>query len=147
MPVSIAIARVDLLRKSLEAHEGVRTTPYTDTLGNCSIGIGHNLTSKGITPAIIDILYYRDIYDSLLLLGTNLPWVADLDDVRKRAFVELAFNMGGRLLTFHNALKAAQAHDWTLAAEEFLDSTWARQVGSRAIVLASMLRTGQDPHI
>jgi lysozyme len=33
--------------------------------------------------------------------------------------------------------------DYKAASDEFLDSKWARQVGSRAVELTEMIRTGE----
>ena len=76
---------------------------------------------------------------------TGLPWVSGLDDVRKRVFIEMVFNMGSRILSFHESLRLSKAGRWHAAATAFTASLWARQVGARAATLTRMLETGQDP--
>ncbi len=137
--------RPDLLRKSLELHEGRKLNLYLDSTGHYSIGVGHNLSIPQ-SPRVIDFLYQEDVSNAIQFLDTHLSWVETLDDVRKRAFIELAFNLGGALLTFHKALGAAQMKNWPLCAREFQSSVWARQVGPRAPVLCGMLLTGKDPY-
>ncbi len=141
----LIIADLPRLRQSLYLHEGHKLLPYTDTAGKVTIGVGHNLTDAGISPEVCDLLLTEDIATAVALVERLLPWVATLDEVRKRAFVELAFNLGTRLLGFHTALDAAQRGDWLACSGGFRASLWARQVGHRAVELEAMLLTGTDP--
>ncbi len=140
----LTIDNPSLLEKSLIKHEGLRLFPYTDTTGNLTIGIGHNLTANGISHNIAETLLAEDIAKAITETDQMLPWVADLDDIRKRVFVELVYNLGNRLLQFHHALSAAQARDWPTCVQSFKDSLWHRQVGHRADDLEAMLLTGHD---
>jgi lysozyme len=55
----------------------------------------------------------------------------------------LCFNVGlSRLMGFKKALAAMAIEDYDVAADEFLDSRWAKQVGSRALTITDMIRTG-----
>lgn len=133
------------LRTSLKRHEGIKALPYKDSVGHLTIGVGHNLDAEGLPPSIIEALLDWDLLHAVLLTDRLLPWARTLDDVRKRALTEMVFNLGGRILGFREALAHAQAGRWDGAADAFLDSLWARQVGQRALTLTTMLRTGQDP--
>lgn len=134
----------DALRQQLIRHEGLRLKPYTDTVGKLTIGVGRNLTDKGITHAEARYLLDTDITEAINALVT-FPWFPDLDALRQRVFVDLCFNLGvTRLRTFTKMLAACERHDWPTAARELLDSTYATQVGQRARTLATMLRTGRE---
>lgn len=134
----------DALRLQLQTHEGVRLFPYTDTVGKLTIGIGRNLTDRGISDAEARYLLDNDIAIALNALAV-FPWFPALDSVRQRAFVDLCFNLGlPRLRGFVQMLAAAARGDWDTCAAELLDSTYATQVKGRAITIASMLRTGKD---
>ncbi len=135
----------DKLRASLTLHEGYRLLPYTDTTGHLTIGVGHNLTAEGLPPTIVEELLDWDILQAALLADRILPWASALDEVRKRVFTELVFNLGSRVLGFHLALEAAQRGDWSTCAADFRLSLWAKQVGGRAVTLTAMLETGLDP--
>ena len=75
-----------------------------------------------------------------------LPWVTQLNEVRQRVLVDMAFNMGiVGLLSFKRTLATIQAGDYQQAATMMLDSRWAGQVGQRAERLAHMMVTGKDP--
>ncbi|MFQ5421037.1 MAG: hypothetical protein ACE5EY_11830, partial [Anaerolineae bacterium] len=57
--------------------------------------------------------------------------------------INMAFNLGRtRLARFGKMWAAIHIGDYALAAEEMLDSRWARQVGERAHRLAEMMRDG-----
>lgn len=125
------------------AHEGVRLRPYVDTVGKLTIGIGRNLSDRGITEAEARYLLDNDINACINDL-LALTWFPDLDPVRQRVFVDLCFNLGlKRLKEFTKMLDAAGQKDWPRAASELLASKYATQVGKRAETLAAMLVTGR----
>ncbi|SAK15841.1 lysozyme [Burkholderia multivorans] len=126
----------------LSRDEGRRLKPYVDTVGKTTIGVGRNLTDVGITDAECDLLLSNDIDRTVAWLDRNLSWWRQLDAVRQRVVVNMAFNMGGSLLTFTNTLAAMKRGDYAAAADGMLASKWASQVGARATRLASMMRSG-----
>lgn len=129
--------------EQLRRDEGVRLKPYTDTVGKLTIGVGRNLTDKGISDDEATLLLQDDVAEVTSALTAALSWLATLDDARKGVLVNLAFNLGvAGLLAFHNTLTALQAGDWTTAAAQLLDSKWAGQVGARATRLADQIRLG-----
>ncbi|ALK30825.1 hypothetical protein Bpla01_29840 [Burkholderia plantarii] len=128
----------------LSRDEGRRLMPYTDTVGKITIGVGRNLTDVGISESECDMLLADDIDRTITWLDAKLPWWRELDTVRQRAMVNMAFNMGGGLLTFVNTLDAIKRGDYAAASKGMLDSKWARQVGARATRLAEMMTTGKS---
>jgi lysozyme len=134
---------LDAVFRQLRAHEGLRLLPYTDTTGHVSIGYGRNLTDCGISATEADFLLSNDIERVVRELHREIPWWVSLDDVRQRVLVDLAFNVGIKgLLGFRRVLRALEARDYQGAADEMLFSTWATQVGPRALALAAMMATG-----
>ena len=136
---------IDALKASLTRHEERRAFPYPDTEGNITIGVGHNLTQRGLSEPIIDAILNEDINASILeaqrIVGFNL-----CNDVRQRVIVEMVFNMGlPRLRTFKLFLRYISTRNYEKAAEEMLNSVWAKQVKARANILARMMKTGIDP--
>lgn len=137
---------LDKAKALITLHEGNKAFPYTDTVGKVTIGVGHNLTDKGLTAKQIDDILGDDINDTLVFLSAHCPWFAPLDDVRQRAILDMAFNLQGRLLGFHNMIAAIEAKDWVRASSEILNSTFATQTGQRAKDDAYMILSGQDRH-
>lgn len=133
------------LKSQLEKHEGIRFFPYQDTLGNLTVGVGHNLTAKGINQRVVDVMLEEDIIDAISFMEARLPWAMTLDEVRQRAVADLVFNMGPRFLTFTTTINHLKTGQWDKAADALLLSKYAIQVGRRAKDIATMIRTGHDP--
>lgn len=134
------------LRAALVADEGLRLRPYTDPVGKITIGVGRNLTDDGISATEAMALLDADIDRTRTELHAAFAWFDGLDDVRQRALVNMAFNLGlPRLRGFVQLLDRLEAGDYPGAAAAMLESRWASQVGARATRLAAMVRTGQDP--
>lgn len=132
------------LAAQLRRHEGVRAKPYTDTVGKLTIGVGRNLTDRGLSHDEVDVLLANDLELAQQECERSFAWYAALDSVRQAALVNLCFNLGlPRLLGFRHALAAMAAGDFALAADEFADSRWARQVGDRAVELCGQIRSGE----
>jgi len=123
--------------------EGLRLKPYKDTVGKLTIGIGRNLDDRGITEEEARILLGNDIKECETQVQNRLPWAFEMDYPRYAVLINMAFNLGiNGLLGFKNALVAMRAENWSVAAEEMLDSKWARQVGDRANRLVKQMETG-----
>ena len=134
------------LLEMLKRHEGVRSHVYLCSAGYETIGVGRNISKSGmgLSDDEVDYLLENDILRVLKELSSEYPWFNDLDDVRKDAMIDISFNLGAtRLRGFKKALAAMEVADYTLAAKEFLDSKWSRDVKGRAHELASMIETGE----
>ena len=131
--------------RQLRRHEGERLKPYRCTAGMLTIGVGRNLEDRGITAEESAYLLNNDIDREWKELTTALPWVTGLNDVRQRVLLDMSFNLGiAGLLKFKNTLATIKAGQYSKAGNMMLDSLWAKQVGSRAVRLAQMMRTGID---
>lgn len=134
------------LRRQIRLHEGERLKVYKCTSGKLTIGVGRNLEDRGITIEESNMLLDNDLAAFQVELLRKLPWVADLDEVRQRVLIDMAFNLGvAGLLTFKKTLAAVKRGDYAKAAPMMLDSKWAEQVGKRAERLSTMMLTGKDP--
>lgn len=138
------------LIEMLKVHEGVETHAYRDTVGKITIGVGRNIDADdglGLSMQEVEYLLGNDIERVEQELVGALPWTIDLlviDSPRFDALVDLCFNLGlPRFLNFVKALDACADEDWDRAADEFMDSRWAKQVGNRAIEITEMIRTGE----
>ncbi len=133
---------MDILEQ-LKRDEGLRLKPYVDTVGKITVGYGTNI-SDGIDQGEAEYLLSNRLNAKKLELVQALPWVADLDEARRGALVNMAYNMGvPGLLGFHNTLSLIKAGQYEAAAHEMMLSLWARQVGARATRLAQQIFTGK----
>jgi lysozyme len=133
-----------LLRNLLVSDEAYRQHPYLDSTGHTTIGIGRNLTDRGISyEEALDLLDNDIIYFSNRL-NHNFEFFGELDDCRKIVLINMCFNLGiGGLLGFKRMLRALQLCDYDAASKEMIDSTWSIQVKGRATRLARMMQTGE----
>lgn len=134
------------LKTELIRDEGLKLAAYKDSLGFWTIGVGHLLGSK---PRMTEI----NVSEAYALLEADIDEAerraerflggAVLDDVRMRAIVNMAFNLGGKLYAFEDFQKAVKAGDWEKAGAEMSDSKWSGQVGERAVRLRNMIEVGE----
>ena len=162
---------VDRMEQQLVLHEGERLKAYLDTEDNWTIFVGYNLDARGVD--FLEEVCGRKFTGSFdHLTGTHdesrrvlradiarlqhvipVHWApyAQLDEIRQRVVLDMAFNMGFRALGFKQTAAAIVRRDWSTAARELYKSKWARQVGDgpggkydRCERLSNMLLTGQD---
>ena len=139
MTIDIALFKTDLNRD-----EGNRLKPYTDTKGNITIGVGHNLTANGISPAVRDFILTEDINDAIASLDMAFPVWSGLSEPRQRALANMVFTLGlTRFLEFKDMLACIRNGDFMGAAAAALDSPWAKiEAPSRAARIATLLENG-----
>tara|TARA_B100000214_G_scaffold328866_1_gene268242 strand:+ start:2343 stop:2762 length:420 start_codon:yes stop_codon:yes gene_type:complete len=137
---------MDKLIEQLKRHEGVKTHVYKDINGLEHIGAGRNISASGmgLSHEEIDYLLSNDILRCIKELSAEYSWFGNLDEIRQEAIINIFFNLGAtKYRGFKKANAAMEAADYKLAATEFLDSKWARQVGSRALEITDIIRTGE----
>jgi lysozyme len=146
---------------ALTRDEGDEPNPYQCTAGAWTIGRGRNLEAQPLTggewktlldageisvtlsPAGSERLLRNGIASVQIQCATTFTWWHRLDEARRDVVANMVYNLGlPRLLGFKHMLAAIAAGDYGLAADELLDSRYARQVGQRAQRLAIQLRTG-----
>ncbi len=131
------------LKARLRTEEGVKQYPYLDTEGKLTIGVGHNLTDRGLSKTIVENLLDEDISiaitDVRFIFSDFLEW----SENRQIAILDLMFAMGRpTFLKFEKMIKALRFQIWEAAANELLDSVWASKTGDRAKGLAALIRQG-----
>lgn len=137
-----------LLIKEIRRDEGVRYSPYLDTEGIGTVGVGHNLEAKPLpegwtyplTDDQVDELLAQDLQEVFDGLDHALPWWRKLDYGRQRVLVNMTFNLGlAGMLGFKNTLSAVEQGRYNAAGAGMMASKWARQVGDRADRLADIM--------
>lgn len=117
--------------------------PGSTVIGHPTVGIGRALDTHGITASEAAFLLGDDIPKCDAQLTAALPWYPDLDSVRRRVLLEMAFNLGVTgLLQFRQMLAAVETQDWTRAKANMVASHWFLQVGARGARLANMMLNG-----
>jgi len=133
---------IELLAKELKRDEGFREQVYTCSAGKQTIGFGHNLEDGTFPEIIAEKLLHFDMGQTIRDCE-RLVWFYDLNGVRKRVIINMAFNLGiTRLSGFKKMIQAIEAGDWNGAADEMENSKWFGQVGDRAVRLCRLMREG-----
>jgi lysozyme len=137
------------MQAQLVLHEGLRTHAYLDTVGKWTVGVGYNLSDRGVD--FLEKILGRRFnmpFDQIVLthdealkvldadidrfekaVVVHFPFYTKLIEVRQRVVLDMAFNMGFAALGFVNTRKMVEAQDWSGAARGLYNSKWARQVG------------------
>lgn len=132
------------IEKSLIQDEGIRLKPYRCTKGKFSIGVGRNLDDNGITKEEAIILLRNDIFRVEDELKRRLIWFEDKPESVKFVLMNMCFNLGiNRLLKFDKTLKLIERNLFDLAADEMLDSEWAKEVKGRAKRLSVIMKNAR----
>jgi GH24 family phage-related lysozyme (muramidase) len=131
------------LKAQLTIDEDKRNRLYVDTVGKVSIGVGRNLTDKGISDNACDFLLEEDIDETEAAADRLFPWWRGMSDARQEAFLNWLFNVGpGTAQTFVNTLRALKEQRWEDAALGYENSKWFKQVGARAERIVAKIRKG-----
>lgn len=132
----------EIVAELIKKHEGLKLKPYKCTAGKLTIGYGRNIEDNGITENEAEMLLATDIQNAFFECSKFSFW-NKLNDFRKAVLIDMCFNLGiNRLKQFKKMLSALEREDYSSSASEMLDSTWARQVKSRALDLSEIMRKG-----
>lgn len=137
----------ELAEALLKRHEGLRLFPYLCPSGKLTIGFGRNLTDKGISARVARFMLTVDVDTATRHLEndprTSVTYKA-LSGARQVVLIDMSVNLGFvGLLGFKRMWVALESGDFDAAANEMLDSAYARQLPVRANRLAGIMRNGE----
>ena len=138
----------DATKAWIQKEEGTKHIIYLDHLGNWTCGTGHLLkVGDKLSQETCDAFFVEDYVNAKADLGTlyamySLP---PMGLVREAVMLGMLFQMGlTKVRGFKKMLVALMDKNWDRAAEEMLDSKWAKQdTPERAKRAAEMMRTGR----
>ena len=124
--------------------EGLRLSVYKCTANKLTIGYGRNLEDNGISEDEAEELLLNDLARIEAALDREYLLVDTHNDARQSVLMNMAYQMGVRgLLGFKIMLGAYRGKDYSTAADEMLNSRWAKQTPGRAKRLAEQMRSGE----
>ena len=142
--------------KIIATEEGFESRPYLCSEGYPTVGYGQKIGKKGADlkmfdfemPEVVASVWMQQTIDSMLdKMGSDDDIAAALEscnEVRESVLISMAYQMGVTGLSkFKNMLTAVELGDFDEAANQALDSRWARQTPERATRHAEMLRVGE----
>lgn len=148
------------------ANEGWRNSPYTDSRGYRTVGVGHRITgnepfdvNRTLTNQEVATLYEMDYNrakeEAAMAAAAHNVDFDSLSDTRQAVLTDMAFNMGaqggGGLAGFDNMWSAVANNDWDRAGYEITHSRYGSQLPARSARNAEAMRTDDrsvlDRHI
>ena len=140
----MTVTERNALREQLMLAEGYRPKPYRCSAGKLTIGHGRNLDDVGIDSDEARYLLDKDITRCIADLAT-FPWFESLDPARRRALLDMRFQLGPTgFRGFKKMIAALERRDFATAAREAADSKWAASdTPRRAAKNIVLLRDGQ----
>jgi GH24 family phage-related lysozyme (muramidase) len=139
-------------KKMTMTNEGVRTKPYTDSLGLWTVGVGHLIgdgyKGKPAPPpewnrefSNDEVMKLYDVdYNKHKMAASNIPGFDKLSTGGQAALTDMTFNMGPSWYKkWPNFTKKLSTGDAQAASDNLLQSTYAKQVGRRAANNAALI--------
>jgi lysozyme len=133
----------DLAHKLVSEEEGRIAHVYQDRLGFWTIGVGALVDARkggALCDEAIDAQLEHDMKQARAR-AAQLPGFTAMNEVRQAVLVSMCFQLGA-LATWPNFKVALARGEFDSAAEQGLDSLWAKQTPLRAQRQMRMLRTG-----
>lgn len=134
-------------KQELTLDEGRFLKSYKDTRGYWTIGVGHLLGNNPeyadttITDDQCDELFEEDFEQAVQDAEAAYGGFSGLDGPRQGALVNMAFELGSKLSTFHGFLNLLDQGDYAGAAQDLMNTAYAKQVPARASRIAFRIRT------
>ena len=125
----------------LKVNQGFRSKVYKCTEGYDTIGYGFAIKDLELTEEEASLLLANRVAKKHLEISKRSDWYDDLPPEIKNVVIECCYQLG---ITGWSKFKKAIANmidkNWKGAAEEMLDSRWAKQTPNRANQLATIVR-------
>ncbi len=141
---------MDRLKDSVKQHEGYRNKVYLDTLGKRTVGVGHLCVEdfweddKEYDEKFLLEILEKDLGQAIIgareLMMEND--CIDLNEKAEEILIEMVFQLGKTGVSkFKNMWKALSGLEYSAAADQMLDSRWAKQTPNRANGMADVMRS------
>ena len=131
----------------IKLHEGFVPKIYKDSLGFKTIGFGHLCKSdetweedKEYSKEHLELVFKTD-FNNALSHANSLTCELELDERAKEVIIEMVFQLGiGGVMKFKMMWNALKDQNYSEAADQMLDSLWAKQTPKRAKSLSDVMR-------
>ena len=123
----------DKVKEMLIRHEGTMCTLYQCTEDKWTIGVGRNLSDRGITEEEAMYLLDNDIKRVMSQLDQYWTVWRSFPEKAQLCCVDMSFQMGIKgFMGFRRTRALMEMGMWLEASEELLDSKYAIQTPNRA---------------
>ena len=130
------------LLERIKEHEGFREKVYKCTEGFDTIGYGFAVKDLVLDKDIAEEILLRKVESLISRVRKKFNWLDTVPQAVQGVLVEMSYQMGlSGVSKFKKALHAMQMLQWSVAADELLDSRWAKQTPNRAQELSDIIRS------
>ena len=130
------------LLERIKEHEGFRDKVYKCTEGFDTIGYGFAVKDLVLDKDIAEEILLRKVESLISRVRKKFNWLDTVPQAVQGVLVEMSYQMGlSGVSKFKKALHAMQMLQWNVAADELLDSRWAKQTPNRAQELSDIIRS------
>ena len=134
----------DLL-ESIKKHEGFVEHVYDDSLDIPTIGYGFAIKDLVLDEDIAEEILIRKLEKLKRNANARFQWLEDMPQEIQAVVLNMCYQLGVTGVSkFRKAISALQEGEWHEAADEMLDSLWARQTPNRAEELSNIVRNQSE---
>tara|TARA_Y100000361_G_scaffold51398_1_gene44946 strand:- start:547 stop:969 length:423 start_codon:yes stop_codon:yes gene_type:complete len=129
------------LLEKIKHHEGFVGHVYKCTEGFDTIGYGFAIKDLEMPEHIAEELLILKLEKLQKNANSRFKWLEDMPQEVQEVVINMCYQLGiNGVSKFRKAISAMQEGDWEEAADEMLDSLWARQTPNRAKELSDIVR-------
>ena len=133
------------LLESIKHHEGFVEHVYDDSLGIPTIGYGFAIKDLVLDEDIAEEILIRKLERLKRNANSRFKWLEDMPVAVQEVILNMCYQLGVTGVSkFRKAISAFQEGEWHEAADEMLDSLWARQTPNRATELSNIVRNQSE---
>ena len=130
------------LIESIKKNEGYRARVYKCSEGYDTIGYGFAIKDLKLTEDVCDIILKQKLEKINNILENRFDWYPTAPIAIQDVVVEMVYQLGYTGFTkFKKTIYYIETEQYTEAADEMLDSLWARQTPNRAKELSEKVRS------
>jgi lysozyme len=128
--------------KDIKIHEGFKPKVYKCTEGYDTIGYGFAIKDLIIDEDVADLILMKKLFILLERIHIAFAWFKEIDDKAKGVVVNMCYQIGLRGFSkFKKTIYYLETQQYEEAADEMLDSLWAKQTPNRANQLSDIIRS------
>ena len=131
------MALIDDLKK----HEGFRSKPYRCSEDVLTIGWGFAIKDLVLDEDVAEIILKRKLKELQKKIASKFDWFDDSPQEVKDVVTNMVYQLGlSGFSLFKQTIYYLETEQYEEAADEMLDSLWAKQTPNRAKVLSDIIR-------
>ena len=129
------------LIERLKQSEGFRDHVYKCTQGFDTIGYGFAIKDLRLSEEVSEIILKEKVEYLIERMVDRLDWFIEMPPEVQSVCVEMAYQLGLHgFCKFKKTISHLKEKEFKYAADEMLDSLWAKQTPNRANMLAQIVR-------